>query len=77
MLANIYRDDRHDLKAAERLYREAIALKPLIGWYHSDLGLCLLRQKRRAEAMAEAKRALELGHYRVDDPLFKQLGLLS
>jgi hypothetical protein len=42
--------------------------------YHADLALSLLKLDRRDEALAEAKRAIDLG-YKGPHPVFEALDL--
>jgi predicted CXXCH cytochrome family protein len=58
-LADLKRE-RGDEVASERLLREAIAMAPNAPAAHHALGLALVRQRRRPEALASLQRALEL-----------------
>lgn len=48
-----------DLSAAERFYREAIAVHAGFGYAHHGLGLLLMRQMRRVEALSSLRAAVD------------------
>lgn len=49
-----------DWPAAEKAYRDALALQPDRGLTHNALGYALLRQQRTGDAVAEFRRYVEL-----------------
>ena len=51
---------KKDWREAERLYRLALIERPNYSWFHADLAGALLRQGRKDEALAEARKALDL-----------------
>ncbi|MBV9340128.1 MAG: tetratricopeptide repeat protein [Acidobacteria bacterium] len=58
-LADLYRDaGRYD--QAQRLYRKLLAAYPNDAALHHGFGVCLLKQKRFAEAETELRRAVQL-----------------
>lgn len=56
---------RAEFAAAERLYREAVTLRPRDAVMHRNLGDALLRQARKADALQVYTTALELGRAQV------------
>jgi len=52
--------DASDLARAERLFGEAVRAFPDVALYHSGLGYCAGKQGRKAEALAHARKAVEL-----------------
>jgi Flp pilus assembly protein TadD len=58
---------------AERLFKRALYLEPRNGLLHANFAVCLLKQRKRDAALAEAIRAQALGLKR--HPVFRQLGL--
>jgi len=56
----ILRDDAGDSKAAETAHRAALAVGRESDYLHNNLGFCLLRQGRRAEAAEQFRAALRL-----------------
>ena len=54
------RDDREDWKSGEEAHRKALALAPDRDELHNNLGYCLLRQGKNAEAATEFRVALRL-----------------
>ncbi len=59
--------------AAEALFRRAVQLSPNYGLYRANLAACLVHEGRRAEAIVEARKAIQLGC--TDHPVLKELGL--
>ena len=56
----LLRDEAGDWKGGEEAHRKAIALAPGHDDLHNNLGYCLLRQGRKAEAAEEFRAALQL-----------------
>lgn len=56
----LLRDDSGDWKAGEDAHRKALVLAPDHDDLHNNLGYCLLRQGRKAEAEVEFRAALRL-----------------
>lgn len=56
---------RNDFAAAERLYREAVSLRPRDAVMHRNLGDALLRQSKKAEATRAFRHALDLAREQV------------
>jgi Flp pilus assembly protein TadD len=56
----LLRDDTGNWKAGETAHRRALALAPERDDLHNNLGYCLLRQGRAAEAATEFRTALKL-----------------
>jgi Flp pilus assembly protein TadD len=53
-------DEGEDWKAGEAAYRKALTLAPERDDLHNNLGYCLLREDRKAEAAEELRTALRL-----------------
>jgi Flp pilus assembly protein TadD len=55
-----YRESKNDLEGAEKLLRRAVQISPEEAKYHYYLGLILLRNGEREDALASFEAALAL-----------------
>lgn len=74
-LADLQLYVHHDLKAAEALYRRAIAADPQFGFHRANLARLLQRTGRRAEALAEADKAKQLGFHDASHSVWGELNI--
>jgi len=58
-------DDRRQYDSAEKFYRKAIELRPMIPWSHNSLGLLLMRMGREKEARAILVKANDADRFNV------------
>jgi tetratricopeptide (TPR) repeat protein len=63
----------HDLPAAESAFREAVRRDPLFAQGWKALGVAVLEQGRREEALLDMRRALELDPGMTDAPRMREL----
>ena len=73
-LALLYYSRKKNYAEAEKLFRAATRIDANDGLLHANLALVLLAQNRKAEAVAEAERAVALG-YKGPHTIFDKLGL--
>ena len=73
-LGDLYQFRLNKIEEAAPCYRKAIESDPKNAYDHLALSGCLLALKQRDAALAEAKKAIELG-YKLSNSVFEELGL--